>query len=62
MTALTDTVDNVRGFEAGAVDYVTKPIDHEGVFARITTHLILRKLQKELQENNETLEQRGQMS
>ena len=50
MTALTDTMDKVKGFEAGAVDYVTKPIEQEEVFARITTHLTLRKLQQELEQ------------
>jgi len=58
MTALTDTVDKVKGFNVGAVDYITKPIQHEEVLARVTTHLTLRKLQAELQEANETLEQR----
>ena len=29
MTALTETADKVKGFRAGAVDYVTKPIQHE---------------------------------
>ena len=50
MTALTDTVDKVRGFSAGAVDYVTKPIQHEEVLARVTTHLKLRRLQQHLEE------------
>lgn len=60
MTALTDTVDKVKGFTLGAVDYVTKPIQHEEILARVTTHLTLRTLQKRLQEANETLEQRVQ--
>jgi len=48
MTALTDTAEKVRAFEAGAVDYVTKPIQHEEALARITTHLTLRRLQRAL--------------
>jgi len=60
MTALSDTVDKVKGFTLGAVDYVTKPIQHEEVLARVSTHLALRRLQKRLQEANETLEQRVQ--
>lgn len=55
MTALTDTNDKVKGFQAGAVDYVTKPIQREEVLSRINTHLSLRKLNKELQEKNEKL-------
>ena len=50
MTALTETVDKVRGFTVGAVDYVTKPIQHEEVLARVTTHLKLRRLQQHLEE------------
>jgi DNA-binding response OmpR family regulator len=55
MTALSDTVDKVKGFEAGAVDYVTKPVEVEEVLARIQTHLTLRNLQKQLQTTNDTL-------
>ncbi|ETW94447.1 MAG: transcriptional regulator [Candidatus Entotheonella factor] len=58
MTALTDTVDKVQGFQAGAVDYVTKPIDHEEVLARVTTHLTLRRLQARLEQQNDELEYR----
>ena len=55
MTALTDVVDKVKGFEIGAVDYITKPIQHEEVLARINLHLTLRKLQKSLEEKNANL-------
>jgi len=55
MTALSDTVDKVRGFEIGAVDYITKPIQHEEVLSRVQTHLTIRNLQKKLQEKNESL-------
>lgn len=55
MTALTDTVDEVRGLGLGAVDYITKPIRVETVLARVNLHLSLRKLQKELEEKNRQL-------
>ena len=58
MTALSDTVDKLKGFDVGAVDYVTKPLQHEEVLARVTTHLTLRNLQKQLQETNDRLEYR----
>jgi len=53
MTALTNTEDKVKGFEVGGVDYITKPIQHEEVLARITTHLHIRDLTKELQQKNQ---------
>ncbi len=55
MTALTDIVDKVKGFELGAVDYITKPFQQEEVLARITTHLALERLKSRLQENEERL-------
>lgn len=58
MTALTDTVDKVRGFAVGAADYITKPIQQEEVLARIHTHLNIRRLQQELQNRGEELEKR----
>jgi len=57
MTALTETVDKVKGLKLGAVDYITKPLQHEEVLARIKTHLSLRNLTKTLQEQNVRLEQ-----
>jgi len=56
MTALSETVDKVRGFELGAVDYLTKPLQHQEVLARIQLHLKLRTLTKTLQEQNLRLE------
>ena len=58
MTALSETMDKVKGFSLGAVDYVTKPIQHEEVLARVNTHLTLRSLQREMEKVNEQLEQR----
>ena len=56
MTALSDTVDKVRGLSLGAVDYITKPLQHEEVLARIKLHLNLRNLTKTLQGQNLHLE------
>jgi signal transduction histidine kinase len=50
MTALTDTVNKVQGLQLGAVDYLTKPIQHEEVMARIRVHLQLRSLQRSLEQ------------
>ena len=50
MTALTEVEDKLRGFAAGGVDYVTKPIQVEEVWARVQTHLAIRELQLEMAE------------
>ena len=49
MTALADTTEKVRAFNAGAVDYITKPIQHAEALARISTHLTLCQLRRELE-------------
>lgn len=56
MTALADTVDKVKGLSLGAVDYITKPLQHEEVLARVNVHLKLRNLSKKLLEKNACLE------
>lgn len=48
MTALADTPEKLAGFAAGAVDYITKPIQHDEALARVATHLTLRRLQGQL--------------
>jgi len=55
MSALSETLDKVKGFRLGAVDYITKPLQLEEVLARVQTHLILQKLQRQLQEQNALL-------
>jgi signal transduction histidine kinase len=55
MTALTESVDEVKGLRLGAVDYITKPIRVETVLARINTHLTIRNLQRSLQKQNAEL-------
>jgi len=57
MTALTDTIDKIKGFELGAADYVTKPIQQEEVLARVKSHLKICKLQRQLQTQNQQLQQ-----
>lgn len=55
ISALDETVDKVKGFAAGGVDYITKPFEDEEVLARVQTHLTLRRLQQALKERNEAL-------
>ncbi len=56
MTALTNPEDKVKGFKAGGVDYVTKPLNQEEVLARVTTHLRIQELQRITQQQQEALQ------
>jgi PAS domain S-box-containing protein len=58
LSALSDTVDKVKGLNIGAVDYVTKPIEPEELLARINTHLTIQSLRRELEDINVTLEEK----
>lgn len=53
LSALTDVVDKVKGFELGAVDYITKPFQREDVLARVNAHLRIQHLTRTLQESEE---------
>jgi len=56
VSSLSDTIDKVKGFEAGGVDYITKPVQHEEMLARVSTHLHMHRLRKELEEKNADLQ------
>ncbi len=58
MTALSETTDKIKGFQLGAVDYVTKPFEPEELLKRIETHLKIVRLQQELKDHNLLLEQK----
>jgi signal transduction histidine kinase len=49
MTALGETRDKAAGFQAGGVDYITKPFQAEEVLMRLKTHLNLYHTTRELQ-------------
>ncbi|MHA4740776.1 sigma-54-dependent transcriptional regulator [Dyadobacter sp. MSC1_007] len=50
MTALTETINKVNGFNMGAVDYITKPFEIHEVLSRIGTHLALATLRQKLEQ------------
>ncbi|MCY2995758.1 MAG: hybrid sensor histidine kinase/response regulator [Planctomycetota bacterium] len=50
ISALNETLDKVKAFALGGLDYVTKPFQFEEVEARVRTHLELRRLQRNLEE------------
>lgn len=57
ISALDETVDKIKGFGVGAVDYITKPFQAEEVLARVETHLSLWRLSGQLEEQNVQLRQ-----
>lgn len=58
LSALQDVSDKVKAFQAGGVDYITKPFQFEEVLARVSTHLALQKACYQLEQLNKELKQR----
>ena len=56
VSALQDVEDKVRGFEAGGVDYITKPFQEAEVLARVDTHLTIHRLRQEVRTQRDQLE------
>jgi PleD family two-component response regulator len=57
LSAINDVTDKVRAFQAGGVDFITKPFQFEEVLIRIQTHLKIQELQSELQSKTTQLQQ-----
>jgi transcriptional regulator with GAF, ATPase, and Fis domain len=55
LTALHETLDKVRAFSTGGVDYLTKPFEPRELLARVNTHLALHRAQRDLAEQNARL-------
>ncbi|MBF0120960.1 MAG: response regulator [Desulfobacterales bacterium] len=60
LTAMSDASNKTKGFELGAVDYITKPFHVAEVKARVQTHLSLKKMKEEVNAQNLILEERIQ--
>lgn len=56
MTGLDNLNDKLKAFAMGGLDYVTKPVQESELLARVSVHLQLSNLQKELEEKNARLE------
>jgi DNA-binding NtrC family response regulator len=54
--------DKVKGFELGAVDYISKPYEAGEVIARVDTHLTIHRLRQDLIERNQALERQLNVS
>lgn len=59
LTAKIMEEDIVKGFETGAVDYITKPFIHAEVLARLENHLKIKKLQNSLNQQNIELKEKN---
>ncbi len=59
LTAKTETEDVVKGFQMGAVDFVSKPFNSSELLARVNTHVELRNAKKELQNYAGQLKERN---
>jgi putative two-component system response regulator len=50
ISALNETLDKVKAFAVGCVDYITKPFQYEEVLARVDSHVKIYKLQTKMEE------------
>ena len=57
VSARDEVLDKVQAFSLGGVDYITKPFQIAEVLARVENQLTLRRLQQQLQAQNEQLKQ-----
>lgn len=58
LSALDSIDDKAKAFEVGGVDYITKPFDPREVVLRVQNHLALQAAKAEVEQLNQTLEQR----
>ena len=57
ISALDETLDKVRAFQVGGVDYICKPFEVEEVIARIESQLTIQRQRKQLQKEIENRQQ-----
>jgi two-component system, sensor histidine kinase and response regulator len=61
VTAKSETEDELKGFELGAVDYITKPVSPPLVKARVRAHLALKDAKETLAKQNEELREAARL-
>jgi two-component system cell cycle response regulator len=61
ISAQGQTETKLRAFDAGGVDYITKPFQAEEVLARVKTHLDLRRLNRSLLDLNDRLNRQTEL-
>jgi CheY-like chemotaxis protein len=57
LTAMDQTTDEAQGFELGAADYMTKPVNPPILLARVATHLALKSSMDEIRKHKERMQQ-----
>jgi two-component system, cell cycle response regulator len=57
VTALTEAADRVRGLEAGADDFLSKPVNDTALFARVRSLVRLRRMMEEWRHREEVYDQ-----
>jgi len=60
ISALDSVIDKVRAFNAGGVDFISKPIEPQEILARVKLHLSLKEANEKLQRQNIELEHASQ--
>lgn len=60
LSALDNINDKIKAFTVGGVDYITKPFQTQEVLVRVETHLMTRRLQQKITEQNLKLAQQNQ--
>jgi two-component system sensor histidine kinase/response regulator len=55
LSGAVQTADKIRAFQAGGMDYITRPFESEELSARVRTQLELRRQNRELQQSYERL-------
>ena len=61
LTSLSDHLDEAHGFTVGAVDYIHKPFSPAIVKMRVATHISLKEARDQLEQQNQTLEEKVRM-
>ena len=56
LTASTETENILKGFEVGAIDFITKPFNSAELLARISTHIELKKSKEKIEFENVKIE------
>lgn len=56
ISALDETLDKIKAFQVGGVDYISKPFQLEEVLARVENQLTIHQLQKQLYQQNTQLQ------